>query len=509
MRRIYAALLRFDDDADVALPRARAFARHWVSQPWGGWPSGHAATEGSFTIDDQSIVRWRTLEGQTARLWELRIDESFPDDLTMRQSTLVQVGADDSEAFAFVQVSMRSTDGTLSGGVVYENDPPEVVPLLVDKVPCSDGGRTLTSTAWRITRAEEKAFASLLTTSTRRLPTILFAADAAFDPGKADEVARTLAGLAHVAVVPREQVASLSERTGLDLAPGVSAYLWWASPAGPHRRPQWFRGEGLAPSQWGTPAWPVVRTVFGVAAFRLDPPTLASQLEAESAQRRIRAVEAKAASSEVDAEMYQAWESDLVQLEHAERRTADLEVENDRLQADLNALLAAFDVTVADAVRAAEATRAVADDADTPASLADAVALAEKRSEALLFLPEAQRSADEWRYQRPEIVLAAFRTLDGLAQKWRDGTLDGSFVLAATAAGLPWRPSISPTAQQQFRDDYVRRYRDREILLGPHLAWGNSPDNALRVYLYLDRETRTIVVGHAGRHLRDTSNPHL
>ncbi|MFV0257665.1 MAG: hypothetical protein ACK5PP_04360 [Acidimicrobiales bacterium] len=29
------------------------------------------------------------------------------------------------------------------------------------------------------------------------------------------------------------------------------------------------------------------------------------------------------------------------------------------------------------------------------------------------------------------------------------------------------------------------------------------------VVLYLDREIRTIVVGHAGRHRRDTSNPHL
>ncbi len=46
-------------------------------------------------------------------------------------------------------------------------------------------------------------------------------------------------------------------------------------------------------------------------------------------------------------------------------------------------------------------------------------------------------------------------------------------------------------------------------MLGPHLAWGNSPDNALRIYLYLDRDNRAFVVGHVGRHLRDTSNPHL
>jgi hypothetical protein len=98
------------------------------------------------------------------------------------------------------------------------------------------------------------------------------------------------------------------------------------------------RGDGLAPSQWGTPAWPVIRTVFSVAAFRFDPPTVASQLEAESTQRRIRAIEAQASSSTADAELFQAWAADLVQLERTQRRTAELEAENGRLQTELNAL---------------------------------------------------------------------------------------------------------------------------------------------------------------------------
>lgn len=508
MRRIYAALLHFDGDAETALPRARAYARRWVSAPWGGWPPGRSATDGTFTVEDQSIVRWRTLEGDTARLWELHLDEAFVDDQTLRQSTLVQVGAIGGDAFAFVQVSMRSTDATLSGGVIYENDPPAVVPLLVDEVPCLDGGRTLSSTAWAITRSEEKAFVSLLSTPTRRLPVILFVSGPAFAPSQADEVARSVAGLAHVAVVPHEQVANMADRTGLEVPIGVNAHLWWATTDGKLRRPQWFRGDGLAPSQWGTPAWPVVRTVFSVAAFRLDPPTVASQLEAESTQRRIRAIEAQASSSTADAELFQAWEADLLQLERTQRRTAELEAENGRLQADLNALLAAFDVTVAEAARSKNAERVETDEA-APSTLADAVRAAEKRSEALVFLPEAVTSAEDWRYQRPDVVLAALRTLDDLAQAWRRGDLNGSFLIAARAAGLPWRPAISPTAQQQFRDDYVRRYNEGEVLLGPHLAWGNSPDNAVRIYLYLDRDTRTIVVGHAGRHLRDTSNPHL
>lgn len=240
----------------------------------------------------------------------------------------------------------------------------------------------------------------------------------------------------------------------------------------------------------GTPAWPVVRTIFGVAAFRLGPPALTSQLEAESALQRIRAVEARTTASTTDAEMLQAWEADLVSLERAQRNYAYVELENERIQNDLNALLAAFDLAVADAAK-------------------QAVKLAIERCENLEFLPEANRSAEAWQFQRPEVVLDALRTLDALAGSWRDGGLTGPFMVAARAAGLPWRPAISRTAQTQYRDDYLRRHRDGEVMLGPHLAWGNSPDNALRIDLHLDRDNRTVVVGHVGRHLRDTSNPHL
>ena len=44
--------------------------------------------------------------------------------------------------------------------------------------------------------------------------------------------------------------------------------------------------------------------------------------------------------------------------------------------------------------------------------------------------------------------------------------------------------------------------------MGPHLAWGTTTSNAVRAYLYLDRERRKVVVGHVGEHLRDPTQPH-
>lgn len=190
-------------------------------------------------------------------------------------------------------------------------------------------------------------------------------------------------------------------RTGLDLSPGANVYLWWANPNRPTRRPQAFRGDSLAPSQWGTPAWPVVRSIFGAAAFRLDPPALASEFEAESTRRRLRSVEEGAASADLDGSVLKEWESDLVRLEQTQQQVADLELETDRLQRDLNALLAAFDVTVAKATRARLGPGNEEGGTATPATLADADITAEKRSTATVYLPEAFRSAEEWRYRVP------------------------------------------------------------------------------------------------------------
>ncbi len=45
------------------------------------------------------------------------------------------------------------------------------------------------------------------------------------------------------------------------------------------------------------------------------------------------------------------------------------------------------------------------------------------------------------------------------------------------------------------------------ILLGPHVALGDggSADSIFRLYWYLDDDERQFVIGHAGRHLDDST----
>jgi hypothetical protein len=82
-----------------------------------------------------------------------------------------------------------------------------------------------------------------------------------------------------------------------------------------------------------------------------------------------------------------------------------------------------------------------------------------------------------------------------------------SFAVACKEAGLDWKPDISDTAKTRYRQHYTRTYDGEEVLLGPHLSYGGgSAANArvARIYCYLDKDRRKVVIGHAGEHLPDT-----
>ncbi|AXV09980.1 hypothetical protein DVS28_b0210 (plasmid) [Euzebya pacifica] len=80
--------------------------------------------------------------------------------------------------------------------------------------------------------------------------------------------------------------------------------------------------------------------------------------------------------------------------------------------------------------------------------------------------------------------------------------------IAAPEYGLSgYRPGISQTAATTYTADYIRRYGDREIMLGPHLARRVGPANQImRTYWYVDGAERVVAVGHVGAHLRDAGS---
>lgn len=503
MRRIFSCLLEFDAALE---PQARAVTRSWISAPWGGWPKDLSAVAGCHRPDEHTIVRWRSLASSTGgdSLREVVVDEPFPGDLSLRRQTTIQTGREGPSGFAHVEVSLRSVDPLLSGSLVYENGPPLVVANLVQHVACVDAGRKLTVTAEEVASESAARLGRLVMDPAGRLPVLVLVLDHCFDRATADATAQHAAGLAHVLVVRREAVDAVSAAAGVDIQAGILAQLWWADRRAVlgHVHREWFRLPDAAPSREGAPCWPILRKLIAAAAFRIDPPPMTARLRAESTRLRIAELEERARSGTFDAELLTAYERDLARLEEAEELLAVAELEAQRTREDLNGLLAAFDQAVASAAPPIHEPAAVV------ASLNDAVRQAKASCQHLVFLDQALDSAERWVFRRPDVVLRAFLTLDSLAAGWQRGELDQPWLVAALAAGVPWKPAISETARQQYREDYVRTYDGQEVLLGPHLSWGNTNANAVRAYLYIDEHHRTLVIGHVGEHLRDTTKPH-
>ncbi len=118
-----------------------------------------------------------------------------------------------------------------------------------------------------------------------------------------------------------------------------------------------------------------------------------------------------------------------------------------------------------------------------------------------MILPEAERSASEWRYDRGDLVELDLARLDSVAAEWASGALRGDFGTACRNQGLDWVRDVSASAKQKYAEDYLRSYLGRPIMLGPHFR--RDGRQLVRVYCFLDEEERRVVVGHVGRHLRD------
>jgi hypothetical protein len=134
-------------------------------------------------------------------------------------------------------------------------------------------------------------------------------------------------------------------------------------------------------------------------------------------------------------------------------------------------------------------------------NLGDVVRRAKETRSHLVILPEAERSAAEWRFDRADLVELDLARLDTVAASWAAGALRGDFSAACRDLGLDWVRDVSLSAKQKYADDYRRSYKGRPIMLGPHFR--RDGRQLVRVYCYLDEESRRVVVGHVGRHLRD------
>jgi hypothetical protein len=148
----------------------------------------------------------------------------------------------------------------------------------------------------------------------------------------------------------------------------------------------------------------------------------------------------------------------------------------------------------------------VAEDGPEFNDVADAVRWAAAKLTNLQFHQRAFDSAAESAYRFPKQVYDDLSALDAVVGQWRKtGRIEaGGFYPALKAVGVPFAASVSPTALGLYPMEYaITDEAGARLELGPHLLRGSQTSAGhYRAYMHIDEATRTVTIGHVGRHLR-------
>lgn len=504
MRRIYTCLLELADAAGAGPRVARALTKRWVGRTHGGWPE-HAPER--WEPEPGVTVRWRLLDhpDRADEAFELVWTRPHADDPTLWRRATVQITTSGDAGRILVLEQLESADPKVRAAPSPRVRRPSLVPELVAEVACVDGG-------WRVAASPQRAGASraadvdAFVRGDRRLPVVLVAPDSRGDLlADAARFADDLVALAHVVVLADAgAVAALDAELGAGRgAPlGGVRLLWpsWRSSDPPGHHPVW-RAEEVAGPDGPRPrvAEVLADLVLGAATLRVEGDPLVERLArsretVEQVERRVEleglrtaVLGDRAAAEELIAE-YQT------ELSRADEQVYELEADLER-ERELRARFEHGYLTLATGGDPALLATA------TNGNLSEVVRRAKETRSHLVILPEAERSAAEWRFDRVDLVELDLARLDAVAAEWASGALRTDFGAACRSQGLDWVRDVSASAKQKYAEDYRRSYKGRHIMLGPHFR--RDGRQLVRVYCFLDEEDRRVVVGHVGRHLRD------
>jgi hypothetical protein len=125
--------------------------------------------------------------------------------------------------------------------------------------------------------------------------------------------------------------------------------------------------------------------------------------------------------------------------------------------------------------------------------------------EHLVITDQAVTRASRSPYETPEAVFEALMILAEIAGDYAAGDLDSSssFQEACNARGLLYSRDISGPARDKHGARYTVVVDGQPEMMGPHLRFGGSfdPRYCARVYWWVDRSLKRLVIGHIGEHL--------
>ena len=156
----------------------------------------------------------------------------------------------------------------------------------------------------------------------------------------------------------------------------------------------------------------------------------------------------------------------------------------------------------------AAGTDAPSEPAPQPASVNEAVALAEQSFPDRLVFALNSKSDRNSQFQKPEEVFDALAWLATVyhERRARPGKRpDFDMLLRESCSGWSFKTGQTEVTTEQFDEWYTTTVDGRRYDLGPHLGKGNSRDakSTIRIAFAWDDERRHVIVGYIGRHQRN------
>lgn len=513
MRDVYACSFRLVSglaDHASAPTKVADVVLEWLFEHAEQAPDAWSSDRGRWE-DGSDYAEWSTLTvpGVPDQLWSLTFFHADRGDPTLGWRSTVQVAREGDELRFLMRLAIEALQMRILPAR-FEVGRPRIVRTVIDRFGAEMDDRPLSTAPWVAGSGEVGELSDLLLSSTRRLPVIAITADPATGRSAIDErrVASQVAGIAHVVYMPTAPATyELTDRIGKMLSVfGGAVRVYWpglsmASDPFDHRL--WMPERIAAMEATRMPLRVrLMRLLSSVAVLRVpsDPLGRKLRLLADEEQRRELDDLRQKLEQAPDEFTDQLW-ADYQATVDRERALLD---RVEQLEGDIAAQQQAFvDLTREYASPATEVDAEESIDVETVRDAVDSVG--QDYSDVLVFLPEALDSADESTYPNVPKLHAALLTLGDVARAWRDGKLTAGFASAFRDAGLDYAPDVSEVTVGRGRGEYERRYGEHEIRLGPHLRLGRgtSAGNIARIYWWIDEDSRQLVIGHVGRHLRD------
>jgi hypothetical protein len=509
MRELYAVELRAQESGQEALDRAARMVADWVARHYedAGIEVESLLESGQHQIGVASIDVVDVGPGGYLLRWTFTDVE----DSTLLWLTEIAISAGEERlrATTRIRIGQRPDAEVSVGPVAFAFRSPAIVRTLLREFTVFDVGARVLPNVELVGASAVGHLVEFMLDTTRRLPIVILTGEPSTGRPviNADELARQLAGLAHVRVLTSAFASRhLSSMVGLRLSVwGGSARIYfpgftkdadsfdhklWTSErlAHPHRLPldaelrRWLGSLSSA----RTAAHPVIDRVRSRFAERAEelPEWARDYVDEIEGQNR---------------EQADALSTLRAALDDRDERIATLADELERVRRQFGEMVRAQGgTTTADEEPISRGE---------PSTVVEAVTWAiEDAGDEAVFLPGAKESGLAFtQYRDPAKLYRAIRDVAEASARFGDGSLGMSLSQWFAQRGYGYEARNHAARAARTRAEYRIRYRDQDEYMEPHLKVdeATSPDQCLRIYWYVDEDERIFVVGHIGRHLSE------